>query len=107
MILTYVDDILCISKQTAPIMKHIASIYRLKDDSIGEPKRYLGANIGTWVLGDGRQEWSMSAASYIKSAVENIEFELAHGPHKCRSYFKTKNFFFNLNLLQDQKSDRD
>jgi hypothetical protein len=82
MILVYVDDILCISKHTAPIMKHIASIYRLKDDSIGEPKRYLGANIGTWVLGDGRQVWSMSAASYIKSAVANIESELAHGPHR-------------------------
>jgi hypothetical protein len=81
MILVYVDDILCISKQTTPIMKHIASIYRLKDDSIGQPKRYLGANIGTWVLGDGRQVWSMSATSYIKSAVANIESELAHGPH--------------------------
>jgi hypothetical protein len=82
MILVYVDDTLCISKQTASIMKHIASIYHLKDDSIGEPKRYLGANIGTWVLGDGRQVWSMLAASYIQSAVANIESELAHGPHK-------------------------
>jgi hypothetical protein len=38
----------------------------------------LGANIGTWSLGDGRNVWSMSASSYIKSAVANIETELAN-----------------------------
>jgi hypothetical protein len=54
MILVYVDDILCISKETAPIMKNVAAIYRLKEGSIGQPSKYLGANIGTWVLGDGR-----------------------------------------------------
>jgi hypothetical protein len=83
MILVYVDDILCISKETTPIMKRIASMYRLKDESIGKPERYLGANIGTWSLGDGRNVWSMSASSYIKSAVANIETELTNqSPHK-------------------------
>jgi hypothetical protein len=83
MILVYVDDILCISKETTPIMKNIAKIYRLKDDSIGQPHKYLGSNIGTWALGDGRHVWSMSAASYIKSAVANIETELSSNlPYK-------------------------
>jgi hypothetical protein len=44
-LLVYVDDILLISHATKPTMDAIAKLYRLKGDSIGEPERYLGANI--------------------------------------------------------------
>jgi hypothetical protein len=37
------------------------------------PDRYLGANIGLWTMEGGRRAWSMSAKSYIKSAVSNLE----------------------------------
>jgi hypothetical protein len=73
MILVYVDDILCISKDSKSIMDRIAQSYRLKEGSVQPPERYLGANIEKWTFHDGRQLWSMSAKSYIKSAVENIE----------------------------------
>ena len=45
-LLVYVDDILCISHATDPIMKAFADIYRLKEGLIGPPERYLGADIG-------------------------------------------------------------
>jgi hypothetical protein len=73
MILVYVNDILCISKDTQRIMHHISKIYRLKEGSVKAPDRYLGANIGLWTMEGGRKAWSMSAKSYIKSAVSNLE----------------------------------
>jgi hypothetical protein len=73
MVLVYVDDILCISKDTKSIMDQIAQTYRLKEGSVQLPERYLGANIEKWTFQDGRHLWSMSAKSYIKSAIENIE----------------------------------
>ena len=39
-LLVYVDDILCISHATAPIMKDLVTQYRLKEGSIGPPTRY-------------------------------------------------------------------
>jgi hypothetical protein len=97
MILVYVDDILCISRDTKSIMDHLASRYRLKEGSVKQPDRYLGANIGRWTLDDGRCVWSMSAKSYINSAVSNVENRLKNdGPYgrilRPHAYqpFKTK-----------------
>jgi hypothetical protein len=84
MILVYVDDILCVSKNTKSIMDHIGQSYRLKEGSVQEPERYLGANIERWTFHDGRQLWSMSAKSYVKSAIENIEGKDQFN-HKLRS----------------------
>ena len=42
-LLVYVDDILCLSEHTKPIMDEIGALYRLKENSVGPPKRYLGA----------------------------------------------------------------
>ena len=39
-----VDDILCISHDTAAIMDELDARYGLKDGSVGLPERYLGAN---------------------------------------------------------------
>jgi hypothetical protein len=97
MILVYVDDILCISRDTKSIMDHLASKYRLKEGSVKQPEKYLGANIGKWTLDDGRCVWSMSAKSYINSAVSNVENRLKNdGPYartlRPHAYqpFKTK-----------------
>jgi hypothetical protein len=73
MILVYVDDILCISKDTKSIVDCIGQSYQLKEGSVQAPERYLGANIEKWTFQDGQQLWSMSAKSYIKSAIENIK----------------------------------
>ena len=71
--LVYVDDILCISHATAPIMKDLATWYQLKEGSIGSPTRYLGANIGTMENLDGKDCWAMSSDSYHQNAVKIVQ----------------------------------
>ena len=44
MILVYVDDILVVSKDTSTAIDYLANIYVLKEESIGTPYCYLGAN---------------------------------------------------------------
>jgi hypothetical protein len=57
-------------------MDAIASLYRLKEGSIGEPKQYLGANIDKYQLPDGRECWSMTGHDYVKNAIKNVEATL-------------------------------
>ena len=71
--LVYVDDILCISHATAPIMKDLATRYWLKEGSIGPPTRYLGADIGTMEYLDGKECWAMSSDSYLQNAIKIVE----------------------------------
>jgi len=72
-LLVYVDDILCVSHQPEKTMDEIKELYRLKDDTVGPPNRYLGANIGKFQLSSGFECWSASARDYVKSAVRNME----------------------------------
>lgn len=55
--LVYVDDILCVSHATAPIMKDLDRLYRLKEGSVGPPTRYLGADIGIIANEFGKECW--------------------------------------------------
>jgi len=80
MLLIYVDDILAISHQPRQMMSQIQELYHLKDDSIGPPKRYLGANIARFQLPDGSEAWSALARDYVKTAVWNIEEVLSQDP---------------------------
>jgi hypothetical protein len=58
-------------------MDQLALSYRLKDDSLGPPERYLGANVAKYQLPDGRECWSMSSRDYVKAAVKCVEDALA------------------------------
>jgi len=60
-LLVYVDDILCISQCPDQMMNQIKELYRLKDELIGQPKRYLGANISKYQYPNGLEAWSTSA----------------------------------------------
>jgi len=79
-LLVYVDDILCVSHQPEKMMEQIKQLYWLKDDSIGPPKRYLGANVGKFQLKSGLECWSASPRDYVKSAVRNMEQVLSQDP---------------------------
>jgi len=87
MLLIYVDDILCISHQPQSTMDQIQQLFQLKDESIGPPKRYLGANISQYQLPDGSEAWSASARDHVKTAIWNIEEVLIHDsyPTKLRN----------------------
>jgi hypothetical protein len=73
MVLVYVDDTLCVSHEPKVTMEEIAKIYRIKEGSLGPPERYLGADISKYQLPNGKEAWAMSARSYVKAAVKNIE----------------------------------
>jgi len=85
MLLVYVDDILCVSHNPARTMDQIKELYRLKDELVGPPKCYLGANISQFQLPhDVSMAWSASAHDYIKSAICNIEDVLANDPQSSK-----------------------
>ena len=44
-VLVYVNDILHLHHCPDTFMNRLVELYRLKDGSVGEPNRYLGANI--------------------------------------------------------------
>ena len=73
MLATYVDDILCFSRDPMPIMNELRDKYVLK--GVGMPEYYLGGNVET--LGEEWQKHeiftALSAATYIKNSTEKIE----------------------------------
>ena len=83
-ILVYVDDILAISCDTAPIMDEFSKLYRLKPDSVGPPSRYLGADIGVQDSEAGVECWAMSSDSYVRNAVRIVEGYLSAEDSKLR-----------------------
>ena len=85
MVLVYVDDIMVLAHDVKPTMDAISALYHLKEDSVGEPTRYLGANVGKYQLPDGRECWSMTGRDYVKNAVKNLEATLSREGVKLRS----------------------
>jgi hypothetical protein len=77
-VLLYVDDTLVVSHEPMKIMEAIKQDYRLKDDLVEEPTRYLGADIGRFQFADepDKPRWSMSADRYVREAIANVETEL-------------------------------
>ena len=52
-VLVYVDDVLQLHHNPDNFMNRLAEVYSLKDGSVGEPDRYLCANIENLQLDDG------------------------------------------------------
>ena len=58
MVLVYVDDILCIHKDTSVVIDDLESIYFMKQGRMGPPNRYLGANIEKMQTQYGKVMWA-------------------------------------------------
>ena len=69
-ILTYVDDILCMSCNPEVPMEEIASKFSFKD-KVTPPKNYLGAILDEKHI-NGKPCWTMSSVAYVKAAIENV-----------------------------------
>ena len=89
--LIFVDDILHVSHNPIPTLKTLLKIYELKDDNIGPPGRYIGANCAKYQLENGTMVWYMSTYDYVKSSVENVKEMLEKE---------------NLNLSINRQADR-
>lgn len=74
----YVDDVLILSNNTDAIVESLHQHYHLKEDSVGKPKTYLGAEIKEFkdTHNPGINMWSMSADKYLKEAIKNVEYDL-------------------------------
>ena len=72
-IVCYADDILCIDHDPIVSMNHLGTIYRMKEDSIGSPSMYLGANIKEWAVQDEFGKcttcYAMGSSSYVKESI--------------------------------------
>ena len=73
MLLVYVDDILCFHKDMPVVIYSLASIYALKQGSMGPPDRYLGENIYRVQTNDGKVVWETHSEDYYKAAIENLD----------------------------------
>ena len=73
-ILLYVDDVLVIDEDPEVILRsQLGKYFPLKEDSIGEPKLYLGGHVRKVVLENGIEAWSFSSNQYVKAAVSNVK----------------------------------
>jgi len=76
-VLLYTDDTLVISERAESILRNeIGKYFELKEESIGEPKIYLGGKVRKVILENGTQAWSFSSSQYVQAAVENVETHL-------------------------------
>ena len=73
----YVDDCLCIAGIVEEIIRdEIGKYFHLKEESIGEPKIYLGNKVSKVKLSNGVSAWSLSSSRYVQEAVKCVETHL-------------------------------
>ena len=71
-------------------MDTLKKIYRLKEDSVGPPKRYLGATIKRWQVSDEETEkWGTLVDEYLVQAIKNVETKLAKIGKKLSTWAST------------------
>ena len=93
-ILTYCDDILCISMNPKKSMLQIREKFELKNDKIAKLDDYLGDTLSQMKNGNGNWCWTQSADKYLAASVKNVEEKLKSSGRKglplgkqCRSPF--------------------
>ena len=72
----YCYDVLHLHHDPDTFMNHLAEVYRLKDGSVVESDRYLGANIKKVKLDDGSVAWLMTSIEYVKNVIQNLEYTI-------------------------------
>jgi hypothetical protein len=76
-ILVYTDDILIVHTEPMRYMEMLKDNYRVKPESIGPPKIYLGANMSKVGTKSGVGEcWGMNSEQYVREAVKNVKSRL-------------------------------
>ena len=70
----YTDDVLAMSEDPGSILQEMNKFFLLKADSIGPPKRYLGATISEYTIaGDNKPKWAIGSEEYVKEAVRVVK----------------------------------
>ena len=84
MILCYVDDVLVCSHDPWPSIDTLKTKFRLKEDSLGAPTRYLGAQVKVLTDDEGQECYALSSDDYVANAVKEVETELGKESLKLR-----------------------
>ena len=107
-VLTYVDDVLCISNNPKDTMDGIQNKFKLKDDKIEEPSVYLGASLTKMTNINKDECWAMSSDPYCQAAVKNLETTLAKKnlrlPSKCLTPL-SNGYRPEMDVTQELKAD--
>jgi hypothetical protein len=81
-----VDDILCVSPDTALTMSQIQENFKFKNNEIQPPETYLGATLKLKSI-ERTICWNMSSVKYVNAAITNVQEKLATRntalPTKC------------------------
>ena len=73
-VLLWTDDCLVISHRPDYVLRNeIGKYFKLKEESIGPPKVYLGGKMRQVQLENNNHAWSFSSAQYVKNAIKNVE----------------------------------
>ena len=72
-LLIYVDGILIFSGNPSHYMKQFQAAYYVKENSIGQQKLYLGAEIKKVRDRTGKMAWASSSSKYVREATAVIE----------------------------------
>ena len=107
-ILTYVDDVLCISHNPKETMNDIQKKFKLKNDKIEEPSVYLGASLTKMTNVNNNECWAMSSDQYCQAAVKNVETTLEKKnlrlPSKCLTPL-SNGYRPEMDVTQELKAD--
>ena len=72
-LLTYVDDLLCISHEPSLDLDKLDWYFTLKDNSRDVPKSYFGGQINAVKLSNNVHVWSFTSSKYVQEALKNVE----------------------------------
>ena len=81
--LLYTDDTLVVGENAETILRtEIGRYFELKQESIGEPKIYLGGRVRKVQLDNGVKAWAFGSSQYVHAAVKNVETWLSKEENK-------------------------
>ena len=72
-VMTYVDDVLCISKDPKTIVEGIKAKFALKGDKAEEPTEFLGAGLSRMTTANRTECWAQSSDKYLAEAVKSVD----------------------------------
>ena len=75
-IIVYVNDFIIVDKDPQNYMAILENKYTVIPYSIGEPKVYLGANVGKLLYGNSSYDWTMISGLYVEEAIKNVKKRL-------------------------------
>ena len=88
-VLTYVDDVISMSVTPMTVIERIKAVFKLKGDKAEVLDMYLGRSLYKATTGMGTECWTLSSEKYVKTAVANVEENLAKSDLRLPSKYHT------------------